>query len=158
MSRSLVTMASLAAMAAAFAAGRLTAPRSTDTARVPAGARPGSLIEHDSLVATPQPGPHRGGGRTTAYSFFSTAPQLELVFRKRVLHAGSAIGYHPQREDEIYYVLGGTGEYVLDDVRHVVGPGTAMLTRPGSSHGIRPMGGEDLVLLVAYATTPAAAR
>ena len=29
-----------------------------------------SLIEHDTAVATQQPGPHGGGGKTTAYSLF----------------------------------------------------------------------------------------
>ena len=57
-----------------------------------------SLIEHDSVVATRQPGPHNGGGETTAYSFFARAPDLHLVFRKRALHRGAAIGYHRQEE------------------------------------------------------------
>src|SRR5207245_10017044 len=30
-----------------------------------------SLIEHDTTVAAQQPGPHGGGGVTTAYSFFA---------------------------------------------------------------------------------------
>jgi mannose-6-phosphate isomerase-like protein (cupin superfamily) len=107
-------------------------------------------MEHDSLVAARQPGPHRGGGETTAYSFFAKARGLPLVFRKRALHPGSAIGYHRQREDEIYYVLSGRGELTLDGARHVVGPGTALLTRPGSSHGLRQVGQDDLVILIAY--------
>jgi hypothetical protein len=41
----------------------------------------GYVIETDSLVATPQSGPHEGGGETTGYSFCSGAPDLELVFR-----------------------------------------------------------------------------
>lgn len=109
-----------------------------------------SLIERDSAVARREPGPHDGGGETTAYSFFSQAPNLELVFRKRALHRGSAIGYHRQHEDEIYYVLSGTGELTLNGQRSLVGPGTAVLTRPGSSHGLRQMGSADLVLVVAY--------
>ena len=109
-----------------------------------------SLIEHDAAVATPQPGPHDGGGQTTAYSFFSRAPHVGLVFRKRALHPGSAIGYHRQDEDEIYYVLSGSGELTLNGERSVVGPGTAILTRPGSSHGLRQAGSEDLVIIIAY--------
>jgi mannose-6-phosphate isomerase-like protein (cupin superfamily) len=31
-----------------------------------------------------------------------------------------------------------------------VAPGTAILTRPGSSHGLRQSGNEDLVILIAY--------
>ena len=109
-----------------------------------------SIIEHDSAVATPQPGPHRGGGETTAYSFFERAPNLGFVFRKRALHPGAAIGYHRQEEDEVYYILSGRGELTLNGERSVVGPGTAILTRPGSSHGLRQVGSDDLVLIIAY--------
>ena len=31
-----------------------------------------------------------------------------------------------------------------------VGPGTAILTRPGSSHGLKQAGSEDLVILINY--------
>lgn len=109
-----------------------------------------ALIERDSAVATPEPGPHSGGGQTTAYSFFARAPHLGLVFRKRALHPGAAIGYHRQDDDEIYYILSGTGELTLDGNRSVVGPGTAILTRPGSSHGLRQVGSADLVIIIAY--------
>jgi mannose-6-phosphate isomerase-like protein (cupin superfamily) len=110
----------------------------------------GSLIERDSAVATRQPGPHRGGGETTAYPFFARAPNLRLIFRKRALHRGAAIGYHLQEEDEIYYVLSGAGELTLNGARSIVGPGTAILTRPGSSHGLRQVGSDDLVIIIAY--------
>jgi len=109
-----------------------------------------SLIEHDTAVAIQEPGPHGGGGATTAYSFFVRATDLQLVFRKRALHPGAAIGYHRQDQDEIYYILSGTGELTLNGQRSVVGPGTAILTRPGSSHGLRQVGADDLVMIVTY--------
>jgi mannose-6-phosphate isomerase-like protein (cupin superfamily) len=73
-----------------------------------------------------------------------------MVFRKRVLHPGSSIGHHTQKEDEVYYVLSGEGDLVLDDVHSTVGPGTAILTRTGSSHSIKPVGDKDLVLIITY--------
>ena len=109
-----------------------------------------AVIEHDSTVAKSEPGPHNGGGQTTAYSFFAQAPQLGLVFRKRALHTGAAIGYHRQDEDEIYYVVSGTGVLTLNGLESTVGPGTAILTRPGSSHALRQQGSEDLVIIIAY--------
>ena len=109
-----------------------------------------SLIEYDSTVATREPGPHGGGGATIAYSFFAAAPNLDLVFRKRALHSGAAIGYHRQTEDEIYYILSGSGELTLNGVRSTVGPGTAILTRIGSSHGLRQVGSDDLIVVIAY--------
>jgi len=110
----------------------------------------GYVIEHDADVATQQPGPHDGGGQTIGYSFFSAVPKLSLVFRKRVLRPGSAIGYHEQTEDEIYYVLSGRGVMTLDGKNVDVGPGTAILTRTGSSHGLKPIGTEDLVIIINY--------
>lgn len=113
---------------------------------------PGFVIETDSLVATREPGSHGGGGETTGYSFFSDAPDLDLVFRKRALHPGSAIGYHRQERDEVYYILRGTGELTMNGATSVVGPGTAILTRTGSSHGLKQTGEDDLVIFIVYDT------
>jgi mannose-6-phosphate isomerase-like protein (cupin superfamily) len=116
------------------------------------------MIETDSMIAKREPGPHRGTGETTAYSFFGKVRDLPLVFRKRALHSGASIGYHEQKEDEIYYVLSGQGELTLDSTRYVVGPGTAILTRPGSSHSIRQVGRDDLVILISYPSDVAPTR
>jgi mannose-6-phosphate isomerase-like protein (cupin superfamily) len=112
--------------------------------------RGGYIVEHDAEIARNEPGTHNGGGQTVGYSFFQTTPNLRLVFRKRALKPGSGIGYHVQREDEIYYVLSGRGSMTVDDVTFDVGPGTAVLTRPGSSHGLKQVGDEDLVILINY--------
>jgi mannose-6-phosphate isomerase-like protein (cupin superfamily) len=114
-------------------------------------AKPGGyVIEHDADIAANEPGTHKGGGQTVGYSFFSGVPRLALVFRKRALEPGSAIGYHLQREDEIYYVLSGRGMMTVDDESFEVGPGTAVLTRPGSSHGLKQVGNENLVIMINY--------
>jgi mannose-6-phosphate isomerase-like protein (cupin superfamily) len=110
----------------------------------------GYILERDSEVARDEPGTHKGGGMTTGYSFFAKAPGLRLVFRKRALKPGSAIGYHEQKEDEIYYVLSGRGVMTIDGKSFDVTPGTAVLTRPGSSHGLKQTGDEDLVILINY--------
>jgi mannose-6-phosphate isomerase-like protein (cupin superfamily) len=118
-----------------------------------APARPapgGYIVQHDAEVAKTEPGTHNGGGETVGYSFFAGTPNLHLVFRKRALKPGSGIGYHEQKEDEIYYVLSGRGVMTLDGKTVEVGPGTAVLTRTGSSHGIRQAGADDLVLLINY--------
>src|SRR5437764_11067036 len=110
----------------------------------------GYVVEHDADVAKAEPGTHNGGGQTIGYSFFSTVPHLRLVFRKRALKPGSGIGLHEQKEDEIYYVLSGTGTMTLDGKTVEVTPGTAVLTRTGSSHGLKQTGQEDLVILINY--------
>jgi mannose-6-phosphate isomerase-like protein (cupin superfamily) len=110
----------------------------------------GYVLERDKDVAKNEPGTHKGGGETIGYSFFSKTPNLKLVFRKRAFKPGSAIGYHLQREDEIYYVLSGRGMMTIDGKEFEVGPGDAVLTRPGSSHGLKQIGKEDLVILINY--------
>jgi mannose-6-phosphate isomerase-like protein (cupin superfamily) len=109
-----------------------------------------SVVQHEKDIAVVQPGPHDGGGTTTAYPFFADAPGMGWIFRKRVLHPGAAIGLHPHDKDEIYYVLGGTGELTLDGRKYQVGPGTAILTRIGSTHALRQTGKEDLEIIVSY--------
>lgn len=113
-------------------------------------AKGGYIIQRDADVAASQPGPHKGGGETVGYSFFGDVPKLSLVLRKRALKPGSAIGYHRQAEDEIYYVLSGRGLMTLDGKEHEVGPGTAILTRTGSSHGLKQVGSDDLVIIINY--------
>lgn len=114
----------------------------------------GYVLERDAQVAKEEPGTHKGGGVTVGYSFFSKVPNLKLVFRKRALKPGSAIGYHLQKEDEIYYVLSGRGEMTMDGKTFEVGPGDAILTRPGASHGLKQIGSEDLVIMINYEQVP----
>ncbi len=118
---------------------------------VSAQTKPGGyILQTDAEVAKEEPAPHKGGGMSVGYSFFSKAPGLKLVFRKRVLKPGAAIGYHLQKEDEIYYVLSGRGLMTIDGKEFEVSPGSAILTRPGSSHGLKQSGNADLVLLINY--------
>jgi mannose-6-phosphate isomerase-like protein (cupin superfamily) len=114
----------------------------------------GSRVQRDADVAVEQPGPHEGTGVTTAYPFFADLKDLRLVFRKRALHPGASIGVHPQEDDEIYYVISGAGEYTLDGKKTAVSTGTALLTRRGSTHGLRQTGKEDLVVLITYLNKP----
>jgi mannose-6-phosphate isomerase-like protein (cupin superfamily) len=140
---------------AALIAGTLLLVTGVSTSWPAASSQPkptpgGYLLERDAEVAKEESGTHGGGGRTVGYSFFSKAPDLKLVFRKRALKPGSGIGYHLQKEDEIYYVLSGRGQMTIDGKTFEVGPGDAILTRPGSSHGLKQTGAEDLVIMINY--------
>ena len=108
------------------------------------------ILEHEKDIAKNEAGTHNGGGSTIGYSFFSNADGLKMVFRKRVLHPGSAIGYHLQNEDEIYYIISGTGEMKMNGKSFPVKTGDAILTRPGSSHGLKQTGKDDLVIIINY--------
>ena len=136
----------LAAVLVAFGvtAGWLAAKSQT------ARAGEGYILEHDADVAKTGPAPHSGPGRSTGYNFFEKAAGFKQVFRKRVLHPGAAIGYHPQKEDEVYYVLSGTGTMQMNGSEFPVKAGDAILTRPGSSHGLKQTGKDDLVLIISY--------
>jgi len=108
------------------------------------------ILQNDINIAKNEPGTHRGGGETIGYHFFADAKNLKTVFKKRVLKSGSAIGYHLQKEDEIYYVLSGTGIMKMNGETFAVKPGDAILTRPGSSHSIAPNKNTDLTILIVY--------
>ena len=110
----------------------------------------GYILEHEKDIAQNQPGPHDGGGESIAYGFFSKAEHLNLVLRKRVLLPGSAIGYHLQTRDEIYYIVSGEGMMKMNNETFPVHAGDAILTRPGNSHGLTQTGKENLVVVVNY--------
>ncbi len=110
----------------------------------------GYILEHEKDIAAPEPGPHKGGGNSTAHRFFKAATDSRLQFTKRVLHPGSAIGYHLQKEEEIYYIAAGTGEMAMNGETFAVKAGDAILTFAGSSHGLKQTGTEDLVVIINY--------
>jgi len=108
------------------------------------------ILQNDKDVAKKEAGTHNGGGETIGYNFFANAKNLKTIFRKRTLKSGSAIGYHLQKEDEIYYVISGNGKMKMNGETFAVKPGDAILTRPGSSHSIEPNPDNDLTILIVY--------
>ena len=110
----------------------------------------GYYIEHENTIGVDQPGPHNGGGKTTAFPFFEKVKGAKMVFRKRVLHPGSSIGYHLQEKQEIYYIISRHGELTINGKIIPVATGDAILTMSGSSHGLKPAGNHDLAVLIAY--------
>ncbi len=110
----------------------------------------GYVIERDSEVARAEPAPHKGPGRSTGFVFFDNVPDFKISFRKRVLHRGSAIGYHIQETDEVYYIVSGSGRMTINGEEFAVKPGDAILTRTGSSHGLVQEGRTDLTIIITY--------
>jgi lysophospholipase L1-like esterase/mannose-6-phosphate isomerase-like protein (cupin superfamily) len=113
-----------------------------------------SVLEHADVIAQVQPGPHGGNGITLGSALFQDTPGLAFAVRRRVLHTGASIGVHWHGKDEVYYVISGQGELTLDGQLHRVRPGSAILTRDGSSHSLRQIGSEGLVLLIVYGRAP----
>jgi mannose-6-phosphate isomerase-like protein (cupin superfamily) len=130
--------------------GAVIGAAAVHVAAQPAKAKGGFIVQHDAEIAKNEPGTHDGGGQTIGYSFFDKTPGMKFVFRKRALHPGAGVGPHEQHEDEVYYVLSGKGVMTVDDTKVDMVPGTAVLTRPGSSHSLKQVGADDLVVLISY--------
>jgi mannose-6-phosphate isomerase-like protein (cupin superfamily) len=62
----------------------------------------------------------------------------------------SVCHYHRQAE-EVYYILRGQGQMVLDGEVRLVGPGDAVIIPPPTQHLIHNTGTEELVMVVTCA-------
>lgn len=110
----------------------------------------GYIVQRESEIVKEESGPHDGGGRTKAYSFFGGLKDMPIVFRKRVLYPGASIGYHLQQWNEIYYIVQGKGEMQMNGKTFPVQAGDAVLTRPGNSHGLKPAGSDSMTVIINY--------
>jgi len=84
----------------------------------------------------------------------STIRELHHTARQSLAEASLAPGQSTQRHyhrdsEEIYLVLEGRGELEVDDATREVGPGDAVLIRPGARHELRAL--EPLRFLCACA-------
>ena len=76
-----------------------------------------------------------------------------------VLPPGTSIGVHTHGEnEELYLVLEGHGEMVLDGERFTVGPGSVVLNRPGGTHGLANPGPGPLRIFVVEVRADAPGR
>ena len=107
-------------------------------------------VREDAAVTKVEPAPHDGGGDSTAYRYFDDVPDQRVIFRKRALHKGSAIGMHVLTHDEVYYVVSGSGRLRVDDKQVEVGANTAVFMHEGADVGIWQAGDEELVLIISY--------
>jgi uncharacterized cupin superfamily protein len=68
---------------------------------------------------------------------------------------GGVSGEHTHtRTEEVYVILSGTGEILLDGTPYAVGPGSVVLTGLGTTHGLRNTGDTPLSWLVAELHAP----
>jgi|GEM_PF-1500592 len=107
-------------------------------------------IRQDKDVLHIEPAPHDGSGQSKAYRYFDDIKDAGIVFRKRTLQKDGAIGMHVLGHDEVYYVLDGHAELTVDDQQRTLQPSTAVYMSKGANVGIRQIGDDDLVLIVAY--------
>jgi mannose-6-phosphate isomerase-like protein (cupin superfamily) len=122
-----------------------------------AAAAPAMVVVDETKVVKQEPPPHGSIGMSTAYRISDAVPSRTMEFRKRVLHAGAAIGKHIIAHDEVYYVLSGEGEVFSDGKRAQLKPGMAAYLYSGANVGISQRGRKPLTLIIAY-PLPSAAR
>ncbi|MBA4227147.1 MAG: cupin domain-containing protein [Hyphomonas sp.] len=108
------------------------------------------VIVSEEDVKVDEPPPHGKIGMSTAWRISDAVPVRAFEFRKRALHPGSAIGLHPINHDEIYYVLSGEGIVHSDGEEQTLTEGMAAYLYTGANVGIRQVGAEPLVLIIAY--------
>lgn len=92
----------------------------------------------------------RGGeGRALLEAYLRPGEMAGVEFVSRVtLDPHASIGEHPHPgEEELYLVLQGEGEGILDGEAFPVAPGDAFLCRKGHTHGLRNTGNRPLSFL-----------
>lgn len=113
-------------------------------------AAPAMVLISEEDVKVEEPPPHGRIGMSTTWRISDAVPDRSFEFRKRALHPGAAIGIHPINHDEIYYVLSGEGVVHSDGGEAVMTAGMAAYLYTGAQVGIRQLGDEPLVLIIAY--------
>ena len=122
-----------------------------------AGAAPAMVVIDEAATVREEAPPHGQIGMSTAWRISDAVPApRSFEFRKRALHVGAAIGIHAIDNDEIYYVLSGTGVVHSDGEESELKTGSAAWLYKGAKVGIRQTGGEPLVLIIAYPNQAAA--
>ena len=89
---------------------------------------------------------HRAGGQL--YHEFLVANRLSVGLY--VLPAGSTDPQQPHTEDEVYYVVEGSGEIQVAGENHLVGAGSVVYVDEGVEHRFHSIT-EDLKVLVVFA-------
>ena len=98
-------------------------------------------------------GYHGGKGSIFRRTLLYDVPSSVFKYvRDIVVPTGAIIAEHTHiGDEEIYFVISGSGIMVIDGEECVLGPGSAALTMSGSTHGIRNEAPVDLRILVACA-------
>ncbi len=119
------------------------------------------------IVGTPQEiagetrtGSHGGVGAYFVRTLLDGVPGSSFKYvRDLTLEPGATIGDHlHQGDDEVYFIITGTGVASVDGEERLLEAGTAILTRSGSRHSLRNTGTEPLRIFVACAWTSHGSR
>ena len=94
---------------------------------------------------------HNGEGSIVFREIFKKdnfKSSIQFLHETEIL-PNSTIGYHKHEgNEEIYYIISGKGLMMVDNYEKEVGPGDAIITQSGSSHGLKNTGSTNLKILV----------
>jgi mannose-6-phosphate isomerase-like protein (cupin superfamily) len=95
-------------------------------------------------------------GSSPAKPFKSTMFRGDrMMLGLNCLHPGQEQAVHVHDDqDKFYFVVEGTGSFVVGEERSSAGPGVAVWAPAGVSHGVVNTGSARLVLLVGIAPAP----
>ncbi len=70
-------------------------------------------------------------------------------FHETIIEPHATIGYHKHLgNEEIYYIVEGTGKMTVNDKEFDVTPGDAIMTQSGDSHGLSNTSDSNMRILV----------
>lgn len=108
------------------------------------------IVINEADVRAEEPSPHGHIGTSTAFRITNNVPRRAMEFRKRILHRDAAIGLHVLDHDEVYYVMSGNGIVASDGREEAMSEGMTAYLYTGADVGIRQVGTDPLVLIIAF--------
>jgi len=63
---------------------------------------------------------------------------------------GGQVPWHNQPQEEVYFIVSGTGEMCIGSERQTLAAGQAVFIPPGEFHQITNVGGDELVMIYCY--------
>jgi mannose-6-phosphate isomerase-like protein (cupin superfamily) len=113
--------------------------------------RAGSPVVNVDTVPKAAKVAHEGVGRINVARPFDTLDfETDMMFVERVeMPPGTSIGIHRHGDDEeLYFILAGSGRMVVDGREYRVRAGDLVLNRRGGSHGLLNDSDDPIELLV----------
>ncbi len=93
----------------------------------------------------------RGGEGELFLEYLATPEEMydhASSFCKATLYPGSSIGKHQHiGNEEIFYILSGTAEYIDDDETYQIGPGDVTICQDQHFHGMTNNSQENVVYI-----------
>lgn len=100
----------------------------------------------------PIPHCHGGAGEVICREIMGEYEKSETGFKfihDNLIPSGASIGEHEHcGDEEVYFIVSGEGEMVIDGERCRVGPGDVCLTRHGHRHSLTNTGSGPMRLIV----------